>query len=100
MESCRFGPRGPEKENAVDVARAGDQPDALIEKRARGRVEANAAEMAWKASTRRHHEKLRRARRAEWFAPFSCLAASLRASADEFDAQAEALLVERCGGEG
>ena len=43
----------------MDLARASDQIDQLIEKRAAGREEATAAEMAWKASVRRHHEKLR-----------------------------------------
>ncbi len=76
----------------MDVARASDQIDALIEKRAAGREEATAAEMLWKESVRRHHEKLRRQLRAEWFVYFSTLADSLRASADGFEAKAQALL--------
>jgi hypothetical protein len=82
------------KERDVDVARAEIDLNGLIERRARQRSEANASEMMWKESVRRHHVRLRRERRAEWFAHFSCLASSLRASADEFGARAEALLEE------
>ncbi len=52
----------------MDVAKASDQIDALIEKRAAGGGKANAVEELWKASARRHHEKLTRQRRAEWYA--------------------------------
>ncbi len=76
----------------MDVARASDQIDALIDKRAAGREEATAAEMAWKESVRRHNAKLRRQHRAEWFAYFSTLASSLRASADHYERRAQALL--------
>ena len=38
----------------MDVARASDQIDALIEKRARQTGEANAEEEAWKTSVRKH----------------------------------------------
>ena len=55
---------------------------------------ANFEEMAWKESVRRHNERIRRRHRAEWFAYFSTLASSLRASADEFDRRAEQLLEE------
>ena len=77
----------------MDLAKASDQIDALIEKRT-GRGEANDAEMMWKASVRKHNARLRRERRAEWFCYFSALADSLRRSADEFDAKASALLEE------
>ena len=53
--------------NSVDVARASDQIDALIDKRAAGREETTVAEEAWKSSVRRHNAKLRRQHRAEWF---------------------------------
>ena len=76
----------------MDVIRASDQIDALIEKRAKANDEANFEEQAWKASARKHNAKLRRQHRAEWFAYFSNLADSLRRSADEFDARASALL--------
>jgi hypothetical protein len=76
----------------VDVEQASASIDALIDKRAAGREEATAAEIAWKASVRRHNAKLRRERRAEWFVYFSTLADSLRASADGFEAKAQALL--------
>ena len=76
----------------MGLARASDEIDRLIEKRAAEREEANFEEMAWKESTRKHNAKLRRQHRAEWFAYFSNLADSLRRSADEFDARASALL--------
>jgi len=86
---------GRERGGVIDVAKASDQIDALIDRRAAGREEAaNPAEMMWQASVRRHHEKLRRERRAEWVRYWSVLADPLRASADEFDARAERLLEE------
>ncbi len=76
----------------MDVAKASDQLDALIEKRAAGRVEATASEMAWKASVRRHYERLRQQHRFEWFCYWSALADSLRRSAEVYDRKAERLL--------
>ena len=78
----------------MDVAKASDQIDALIDKRAAARAGANLEEESWKASVRRHNAKLRRQHRAEWFAYYSNLSYSLRRSADEFAARAEALLEE------
>jgi hypothetical protein len=52
----------------VDVEQASASIDALIDKRAAGREKATVEEMAWKASVRRHHEKLRRRLKAEWYA--------------------------------
>ncbi len=43
----------------MDVVRASDQIDALIERRATQRDEANAEEMMWKASVKKHNDKLR-----------------------------------------
>jgi hypothetical protein len=82
----------------VDVARASDKIDALIDKRAAGRGEATAEEMAWKTSVRRHNAKLRRQRQGEWYCYFSALADSLRASAEEFERRAERLLEAEEGG--
>ena len=76
----------------MDLARASDELDRLIEKRAGERDAANFEEVAWKASVRRHHAKLRQQHRAEWFCYWSALADSLRKSADEFEAKAQALL--------
>ncbi len=76
----------------MDLARAADQIDALIEKRARGNEAANAEEELWRSSVRKHSAKIRRRHRAEWFCYFSNLADALRKSADEFDARAAALL--------
>ena len=81
----------------MDVARASDHIDALIERRARERGQANAEEMAWKASVREHLEQLRRERRAEWFCYWSALASPLRLSAEEFERRAEALPEEPAG---
>ena len=76
----------------MDVGQASDQLDALIDKRAAERGAANLEEMAWKASVRKHHAKLRRQRRSEWFCYWSALADSLRASADHYERRALALL--------
>ncbi len=81
-----------EEANDVDVAKASDQLDALIEKRARQRSEADATETMWKASVRKHHAKLQRQRQGEWFCYWSALADSLRASAEHFERKAQALL--------
>ena len=78
----------------MDVAKAGDQLDALIERRARERSSADELEEMYRASVRRHRERERKAIRAEWFAYFSNLASSLRRSADEFERRAESLLEE------
>ena len=75
----------------MDLARASDQLDALIERRAGERSEANAAEMMWKESVRKHHAKWRRQRQGEWFCYWFALADSLRKSAEHFEAKAQAL---------
>ena len=80
--------------SGVDVERAEAQLNALVERRAEAAGRANAEEELWKASVRKHNARLRRQHRAEWFAYFSTLASSLRASADEFDRRAEQLLEE------
>ncbi len=77
----------------MDLARASDRIDALIDKRALQHEEANLEEMAWKASVRRHNAKLRRQqRRGEWYCYFAALADSLRASADHYERRALELL--------
>ncbi len=83
----------------MDVARAGDQIDALIEKRAEAAGRANAEEELWKASVRRHNARLRLQHRAEWFRYWAALADSLRASADDFERRALELLDDSEGGE-
>ena len=84
----------------MDVARASDQIDALIEKRVRQSKEANAEEERWKASARKHNAKIRRRYRAEWFCYWSALADSMRASAERFEEKARALLEDESKGEG
>ncbi len=78
----------------MDVERASDQLDALIERRARERSKANELAELWRASERRHQEKLRRQHRVEWICYWSALADSLRQSADAFERKALALLVD------
>ena len=53
---------------------------------------ANAEEMLWKASVRKHNAKLRRQHRAEWFSFYSRLAESHARISRDFEAKAEALL--------
>ena len=55
---------------------------------------ANELQAMYEASARRHREKIRRQNRAAWFSHFSALADSLRASAEAYEARAEALLEE------
>ncbi len=43
----------------MDVARASDQIDALIDRRAGQNAAENEREELWQASVRRHHNKLR-----------------------------------------
>ncbi len=76
----------------MNVERASDQLDALIERRSRERSKANELAELWRASERRHQEKLRRQHRAEWFCYFSALADSLRQSAAEFERKAAKLI--------
>ena len=78
----------------MDVAKAGDQIDRLIEKRAGERDAANELAEMYEASARRHRERKRRENGAAWFAHFSALASSLRRSAEEYERRAERLLEE------
>ncbi len=78
----------------MDVEQASAQIDQLIERRSSERNAANALAELWRASERRHREKLRRQHRAAWFCHWSALAESLRASAAEFEAKAARLLEE------
>ncbi len=82
----------------MDVEQASASIDALVEKRAAERGAANAEEMAWKSSVRRHNEKLRRQRRGEWYCYFAALADSLRRSADHYERRAEELLEDETEG--
>ena len=49
-------------------------------------------------SVRKHNARVRRENRALWFAYYSNLAASLKTSAEEYEARAAALLEEPEGG--
>ena len=63
---------------AVDVAKASDQLNRLIEKRADERDATNFEEMTWKESVRKHNARLWRERQDEWYCYFAALADSLR----------------------
>ena len=76
----------------MDVEQASASIDALIERRSREKANANLEADTWRASERRHNERERRVLRAEWFAFYSRLAASLRTSAERYERRAEELL--------
>ena len=77
---------------AIDVEWASASIDVLTDKRSWQRSEANASEMAWKESVRKHNVRLRREHQGEWFCYWSALADSLRASAEHFERKTQALL--------
>ncbi len=52
----------------MDLETASAQIDALIERRWGERAKVNELAEMWRASERAHREKLRRKRRAEWYA--------------------------------
>jgi hypothetical protein len=76
----------------VDVEQASASIDALIDKRAAAWAGANLEEESWKASVRKHNARVRREHRALWFTYYSNLAASLKTSADWYEARAAELL--------
>ena len=76
----------------MDVAKASDQIDALIDKRAGERNAANELQAMYEAGVGRHREKLRRRHRAEWFAYFSRLADAHARISEHFEEKARALL--------
>ena len=75
----------------MDVELASAGIGALIERRAGERSAANEREDLWRRSAARHDAKIRELHRAEWQDFYLRLAASLRASADQYDQRAEAL---------
>jgi hypothetical protein len=78
----------------LDLSSAEAQLNTLIERRASERSKANEIEDMWRASERKHREKIRRENRARWFAFYSRLAESLRARAEEYEHRAESLCEE------
>ncbi len=78
----------------MDVEQASASIDALIARRSTERERANALEAMWRASERRHREKIRRANRAAWFGYFSTLAENHRKLSEHFEGKAERLLEE------
>ncbi len=78
----------------MDVERASDQLDALIERRAREKSNANELEEMYRESARRHRERLRRANAALWYEFHMRLADSHAGIAREHEAKALALLEE------
>ena len=68
--------------------------DRLIEKRAKAASKAEAEEMMWKDSVRRHHEGVRRKNRAAWFSYFCGQARAHAALAADYERRAEELCQE------
>jgi hypothetical protein len=81
----------------MDLARASDQLDRLIERRVGERSAANELAEMYAESARRHRERKRRENGAAWYSHFSALADSLRQSAAEYERRAEQLLLEGGG---
>jgi hypothetical protein len=88
------------EEKAIDVAKASDQLDRLIERRAGERNAVNELQAMYEASARRHRERKRRENGAVWYSQFSALADSHASISREFERRAEALLEEPGRGEG
>ena len=76
----------------MDVARASDQLDALIERRAREKSNANVLREMWAQSDRRFQVKRRLQLNAEWFRYHCHLADVFGRLAEEHAAKAEKLL--------
>jgi hypothetical protein len=67
--------------------------DRLVEKRARI-GDAEAAQMLWNGSLRRHHEAIRRRNRAAWYAHFRDMEESHARISQDYARRAEALCEE------
>ncbi len=83
----------------MDVARASDQIDAMIERRAlQASAEQDAVEDLWRESTRIHREQIRRENRAAWYAFHMGQADRIRRTmtvlVEHHEARASALLDE------
>ena len=78
----------------MDLVRASDELDRLIERRAGEGSAANGLSEMYAESVRKHRARIRREHRALWFAYYSNLAASLKTSADWYEARAAELLDE------
>ena len=83
----------------MDLLRASDSIDALIERRVREKSNANELEEMYAESARRHRERIRREHAALWYEYEMCLAQNHRQLSEEHEARALALL-EEPGGEG
>lgn len=90
MESLRAALVGAERaDRDLDETEAG--LNALIERRARDREDANATEAAWAESVRAHHAEHREARRYLWIHYYRQLAESFRKRSEECAEKAAAL---------
>ncbi len=69
--------------------------DAYIERRARGRDEANAISEVWASSEKRHRERRREENREAWAEYHRGLALVYHALAAEHAAKADALIEEK-----
>ncbi len=82
---------------ALDVAHIENveaELNAFVERRAKAASKAEAEEMMWKASVRRHNEKIRRKNRAAWFSYFCGQAQAHAAIAADYERRAEELCEE------
>ncbi len=82
-----------ERSPSVDVERASDQIDILIERRhLRANTEQQNIEDLWKASTRRERDKRRRENAAAWYGHHEHMRDLHSSLAAEHEARARALL--------
>ncbi len=81
------------------VEQAEKSLDEFINSRSKQREEANAVEALWRTSERVHAAKRREENKTLWFTYYSQLAHSCRQRAEEYEARAEALLVNQPKGE-
>ncbi len=78
----------------MDLLRASDSIDALIERRVREKSNANELQEMYAESTRRDRERRRRENAAQWYEYEMLLAENHRQLSEEHEARALALLEE------
>ncbi len=78
----------------MDLERAEDQLNSLIEKRAKGREAANAEFAAWHEPTRQRRQQIRRENARAWVAHYESMARTHHGLAAEAAAKADAALEE------
>ncbi len=76
----------------MDLVRVEEQLNALVEKRAKSRAAATAAEESLKAPTRRRREQIRRENARAWAEHYASMARAHHGLAAEMAARADAVL--------